>query len=254
MALSDGTTARSGGKVIKNVAGYDLAKLFGGSLGTLGVICELAVRLHPRPPEPITARASCGDPERLGTGAAAVAHSPLEAECLDAAWAEGGGEVLARFAGAAAADHAEAALGILAESGLEPSPAETGDEAWERQRAGQRSAGGIVLRVAGVQSDLPALAELAEGAGASLVARAGLGIYWLKLEGLSDVDAAEAARELRARLAPRPAVVLDAPAAVRRELDVWDEHDPGRLALARRLKQRFDPTSTLNPGIFVGGI
>src|SRR5206468_1900573 len=47
VALADGTVARAGGKVIKNVAGYDLAKLFAGSFGTLGAIVELAVRLHP---------------------------------------------------------------------------------------------------------------------------------------------------------------------------------------------------------------
>ena len=52
VALSDGTLARSGGKVIKNVAGYDLGKLFCGSLGTLGLIVRVAVRLHPLPPAP----------------------------------------------------------------------------------------------------------------------------------------------------------------------------------------------------------
>ncbi len=254
MALSDGTIARSGGKVIKNVAGYDLAKLLSGSFGTLGVILELAVRLHPLAPEPVTARAACNEPDLLGKGASAIAHSQLEAECLDAAWAEGRGEVIARFAGAAASDHAAAALGILADAGLDPAPLDTGDQAWERQRSGQRSAGGVVLRVAGVQSDLPRIAELADGAGASLVGRAGLGVYWLKLDGLADAAATEVAGDLRAGLRPRACVLLDAPEAVRRELDVWDESDPGRLALARRLKQRFDPTSTLNPGIFVGGI
>ena len=50
VALSDGTVARAGGKVIKNVAGYDLAKLFTGSFGTLGLIVEVVMRLHPRPP------------------------------------------------------------------------------------------------------------------------------------------------------------------------------------------------------------
>ena len=64
----------------------------------------------------------------------------------------------------------------------------------------------------------------------------------------------QAVGELRARLAPSPCVVLDAPEAVRRALDVWDERDPGRLALARRVKERFDPQRTLRPGVFVGGI
>ena len=55
VALSDGTLAKSGSKVIKNVAGYDIAKLFAGSFGTLGAIVELSVRLHPLPPETTTA-------------------------------------------------------------------------------------------------------------------------------------------------------------------------------------------------------
>ena len=55
IALADGTIARSGGKVIKNVAGYDLAKLFAGSFGTLGVIVEVAVRLHPLADTRVTA-------------------------------------------------------------------------------------------------------------------------------------------------------------------------------------------------------
>src|SRR3712207_9037720 len=49
VVLSDGTVAKAGGKVVKNVAGYDLSKLFTGSLGTLGLIAACNFRLHPRP-------------------------------------------------------------------------------------------------------------------------------------------------------------------------------------------------------------
>src|SRR5207245_4432817 len=55
VVLSDGAVARSGGKVIKNVAGYDLAKLFCGSFGTLGLIASVNLRLHPRPAATVTA-------------------------------------------------------------------------------------------------------------------------------------------------------------------------------------------------------
>src|SRR5205823_3212458 len=67
VALPDGTLARSGGKVVKNVAGYDLPKLFIGSFGTLGVITEATFRLYP------TARAS--QTLRFGTPAEALANT-----------------------------------------------------------------------------------------------------------------------------------------------------------------------------------
>src|SRR5205823_9314568 len=100
VALSDGTLARAGGKVIKNVAGYDLAKLFAGSFGTLGLIVEVAVRLHPRPARTVTAVGRGNDAAALAAGASAVAHAPLEPESLDVAWEGGAGAVLVRFGGA----------------------------------------------------------------------------------------------------------------------------------------------------------
>ena len=212
------------------------------------------MRLHPMSTNPITARGRCGSPDELALAAAALAHAHLEAECLDVAWAEGSGEVIARFAGAAAADQAALAAKALAGLGLESEVIEDDDEAWERQRDGQRSAEGVVVRVAGVLEDAVGLAELADGCEAALVGRAALGIYWLKLAPRDAAEAVEAVGLIRSRLAPRPCVALDAPAGVRAALDVWDERDPGRLALARRVKERFDPSGTLNPGVFVGGI
>src|SRR5204862_6917429 len=102
VALPDGTVAKAGGKVIKNVAGYDLAKLFTGAFGTLGLIVQVSVRLHPRPPQALTARGVSDDPERLAAAAGALAHRPLEAECLDVAWSAARGAVLVRFGGATA--------------------------------------------------------------------------------------------------------------------------------------------------------
>ena len=72
VALSDGTVAKAGGKVIKNVAGYDLAKLFTGSFGTLGAILDLSLRLHPLPPATATAIGHSGDPAALAAAAAAA--------------------------------------------------------------------------------------------------------------------------------------------------------------------------------------
>jgi glycolate oxidase FAD binding subunit len=100
VALSDGTVARAGGKVIKNVAGYDLAKLFTGSFGTLGAIVSVNVRLHPRPEAFATALGASADPAVIAAAACALAASPLELESLDVAWRGGQGELLARAGGA----------------------------------------------------------------------------------------------------------------------------------------------------------
>ena len=106
VGLSDGTLAKSGGKVIKNVAGYDLAKLFTGSFGTLGLIVRVAVRLHPLPPRTASAAGASDDPEVLGDAAIALASHPLEADCLDLDWRDGAGRLLVRFGSAAAPDQA----------------------------------------------------------------------------------------------------------------------------------------------------
>ncbi len=80
VALSDGTVAKSGSKVIKNVAGYDLAKLFAGSFGTLGLILQVSVRLHPLPSETVTAVGHSDDPDALARAASELAHASLEKE------------------------------------------------------------------------------------------------------------------------------------------------------------------------------
>jgi glycolate oxidase FAD binding subunit len=158
VVLSDGTVAKAGGKVIKNVAGYDLAKVFAGSFGTLGLIASVAVRLHPLPERTATARATVDDPDRLATAARRLAAAPLEADSLDVAWAEGRGAALMRFGGAAAADRAGTAATLLREAGLETDVLEDDDELWAQQRARQR--GALSVKVAAVPTDLPAVPAL----------------------------------------------------------------------------------------------
>src|SRR3989440_827910 len=92
---ADGVVAKAGGKVVKNVAGYDLGKLLTGSYGTLGLIVELAVRLHPRPQATATAVGRSDESAALARAAAAAAHAPLEYEALDVRFERGEGAVLA---------------------------------------------------------------------------------------------------------------------------------------------------------------
>jgi glycolate oxidase FAD binding subunit len=250
VALPDGTVARAGGKVIKNVAGYDLAKLFSGSFGTLGAIVEVAVRLHPARPT-ASAEGHGGDPDAVAAAAVALAHSRLEAQALDIAWRGGRGGVLVRFAGAEAGPQAQAARRELERAGLESSVMEDDARAWEAQRAAQR--GDLVVRVSALQSRLGRVLRAAEGLGGGVVGRAALGLCWLSLPASAG---AEAVRELRSELAPSACVLLDAPEGLRAGLDPWglDGRGGPALELMRRTKQRFDPQGVCSPGVFAGGI
>ena len=251
VVLGDGTVARAGGKVIKNVAGYDLAKLYTGSLGTLGVIVEVVMRLHPLAANRVTALGASDDPDALGRAASAVGHSPFGAESLDVAWADGRGEVLARFGGATPESAAERTVELLEEAGLDARVTADDEELWERQRAGQRSTDGTVVRVSGLASELPAVLRAAEEAGGSLVGRGGMGLSWIVLPAQDDGELIATIEDLRRRLRPFTCVVLDASTDVRAKIDVWGED---ALPLMRRVKARFDPHNVCNPGIFVGGI
>ena len=196
VALSDGSVARAGGKVIKNVAGYDLAKLFAGSFGTLGTIVEVAVRLHPLR-ETASAAAMSADPERVAAAARRLAHAQLEAHAIDIAWREGQGGVIARFAGQRAGTEAHEATKLLEGAGLEASVLHDDARAWEQQRTAQR--GDVVLRVSSTQSRLAEVFRAASAAGASVVGRAALGLCWIRLPADTTADALGA---LRSAVAP----------------------------------------------------
>jgi glycolate oxidase FAD binding subunit len=249
VVLSDGTVAKAGGKVIKNVAGYDLAKLFAGSHGTLGLIASVAVRLHPAPSRTATARATGEDPARLAAAAAQLTALPLEADVLDVAWADGRGAVLVRFGGAAATGQADAVAGRLREAGFgDADVVPDDDELWAAERTRQRAPDGVVVKVAGVPTDLPDVIAAAEANGASVVSRAALGLSWVALRG---DDLERRADALRRALDGCATTVLDGAGLVSAP---WPDPDPGALAVMERIKRRFDPARIFRPGAFVGGI
>ena len=251
VVLSDGTIARSGGKVIKNVAGYDIGKLFAGAFGTLGLIAEVTVRLHPRPVRTATVVARSEDRTELTAAAAALAHAPLEADSLDIWWdgSSAAGAVLARFGSADPGPRVEEAATLLRKVGGLAVEIDNDDEScWEAQRSAQR--GDVVVKVSALPSSLPAAMAATQELGGTLVARAGLGLAWIQLDPTGGVAAVD---ELRRLLAPAPCVVLDAPTEVRAALDPWGGQT-GPVELMRKVKERFDPAGVCAPGLFVGGI
>jgi glycolate oxidase FAD binding subunit len=242
VVLSDGTIATSGGKVIKNVAGYDLAKLFTGSYGTLGLIARVAVRLHPAPARTASLTARTDDPAALGRAARKLAALPLEADCLDAGWEGDAGWLGLRFGGVSAAEQVEAALAHVELDDVEV-VTEDDHEPWALRRALQR--GELVVKVSGRPTDLEAVIAETRRHGGTVVSRAALGLSWASLPAGADVAS------LRAALAPRACTVLD---GADRVPDPWPAVDPGVLAVMERIKARFDPGRAFIPGAFVGGL
>ncbi|GAA0224227.1 FAD-binding oxidoreductase [Cryptosporangium japonicum] len=246
LVLSDGTVARSGGKVIKNVAGYDLGKLFTGSFGTLGLVAEVAVRLHPLPTGTATAVATFTDPSAVARAAAGLSRRPLEALSLDATWRTGTGQLLVRFGGVTATSQATRVASLLADA-PDVTVVENDEPLWDAQRAAQRSPSGAVLKVSHRPADLAAVLSAADAVGATVVSRAALGLSWLARPDVRPDDVAT----VRRLLAPAPVTVLDGGDRVPAP---WPDVDAGVVAVQQRVKARFDPARIFRPGAFVGGL
>ena len=297
VALADGTLAKGGGKVVKNVAGYDLPKLFTGSLGTLGVIVGASFRLYPLPAASRTVVFAAPDVAELCAVALRVNASTLTPTILDilssavvgmdgapieAASADTPMYTLAaRFDSGVAASVADQSAALLALAGELAGAARTLDDAEETAfwAAAQRAvapeiATGMVTPTDAVSSPvsssllikvslLPAdiagwLAALDETARMSGLAtrwraHAGHGLVYARVTGADAVlpDVVDALRQ-RANERRGSLVTQSAPPALARQLDVWGP--AAGLSMMRRLKERFDPHATLNPGRFIGGI
>ena len=259
---ADGVVARSGGKVVKNVAGYDLGKLFAGSQGTLGLITEATFRLHPLPAAMAWVTAEFGPGERAGAvaAAAAAAGSPLVPSAVELDWPGGSQRplrvgVLLEGTGPGVAERARQMSELLAAPGGPVSVAETAPPRW-----GALPDSAIVVRVSFWVSSLGPVLDAIAAAGAAAGIRpavsgpAGAGALYVCLDpGTSDADAVRFVTMLRDHVAgtlgsaaPRGRVaVLAAPPAVLAAS--WDRAVPG-LALMRAVRDQFDPDHRMFPG------
>jgi glycolate oxidase FAD binding subunit len=264
LALADGTLAKSGGKVVKNVAGYDLPKLATGSLGTLGIITQAIFRLHPIPRENRSLSFSAPDNAAMTALVLAILDSQLVPTGVQVRAASSAlPEIDLRFEGTAAGCEAQVDQTVRRAAGSRQIEAQT--EVWNASAA---LWGGAEPSVVCKFSLLPAsmatffdkVREVAEQAHLRwrLVAQA-VGVGWLRLEKEGDGAAPDvfpsAIAELRRGLEARGGslVVLCCPPVVKSKLDVWGS--PGdALPVMESIKAQFDPAGVLNPGRFVGGI
>ena len=256
LALPDGTLAKSGGKVVKNVAGYDLPKLATGSFGTLAVITQAAFRLHPLPRDTRTLTFTAPTVEQLCELALAIQGSQLAFVALQLRAAGSAASALdVGFEGTGAGLDAQERTALRLAAGVtrvDPPPLvwRAREELWRGREPG----------VTGKFSVLPSqLAEFCamvrEVALAwSLVAQAP-GVGHVRLEGGPGDALVGALEQLRAGLEARGGtlVLLRCPQDVKSRLDVWGSAGDA-LPLMRRVKAQLDPVGILNPGRFVGGI
>lgn len=287
----DGRRTKAGARVVKNVTGYDLNKLYIGSLGTLAVIVELTFRLHPLPPAEHTLGIGFSQPAQVAAGLKTVRQLPLRINSLEllnasaATWLSENASLpaidtpyllIARLEGTPEVAEKQAAR--LLQAVQQPSAGETVVvQSWSIEEQARlwhtleaspmtihaTAPEGVVAKVSLRLADVPAFCEdmqRVSDSGWPVLAHAAHGLVYVHIPPEMGVtpDAANMLDHIRtldacvARLHGRR-VIEQAPVEVKRHCDVWGP--PGDdFVLMRALKASFDPHNRLNPGRFIGGL
>ncbi len=261
---ADGGVTRAGGKVVKNVAGYDLCKLYAGSFGTLAVIAEMSFKLRALPPVEKTLAFYSNDVDSLCALVARVNDSDVQPAAMelispssDLAIENNPFALALRFLNEAEAVDSQieeaAKLGadlkctVLSESDAKAF--------WRGYRESETSPQiASLLRLSALPADLPAALADVDLTLPETHWRAHAANGVVRIHAETEIEPGRIA-ELRNRAQSRGGqlVILRAPNVIKEQLDVWGE--VGQTAsLMRALKEKFDPQGQLNPGRFVAGI
>jgi glycolate dehydrogenase FAD-binding subunit len=269
---ADGVVTWGGARVVKSVTGYDVPKLMVGSLGTLGILCELTLRLHPMPEAEATRLATFDSVDAAAAFVARLLDSSLEPNRVE--FLNGGAlgrlGLDGRIPAAVAVSVGSVEAAVRAESAAIEALAHTeGGQSEPRQAdfweayaamivAGARV---LALHVSSLPSQLAATVRSVERALADLAPGEAAGITGCAALGTLDVVLGESALPIAARFVERVrgavagtgghAMLRRAPLAVRRAVDPWGPVEPGPLALMKALRDEFDPHRVLNPGRFI---
>jgi glycolate oxidase FAD binding subunit len=259
VVLADGTVAKAGGKVVKNVAGYDLGKLYTGSFGTLGIITQAAFRLHPRPAARNIVWADVPNLDEAVEQARALRQSQLALASLEMEQPSMAGPItVAALIEGTPKGVETRTRGVTTVLGSDCHVEDTLPTWWAALPWDANGTGfKVTSTLSGLGAVLTAIHRCANAAGVDVCIRGslGVGVLYLGIEPAADGAAvSEFLDAIRSDAAAYDgtAVVMTAPKAVRDRVDLWG---PVRgFELMRRIKEQFDPEHRLAPGRFVGGL
>ena len=234
----DGRVSKAGGRVVKNVTGYDLQKLYTGSLGSLVIIAEISLKLRAKYARTATAVARFRDAETAAACVAAVRKSPLQP--ISCEWVGPENEIWVRFGeDPRAVGFQLKNLPAVADWKVLEGPGEASE--WERLRKTYLEFGPIVIRAVGLPTSVSEI--IREYRPAAWVAHALNGIVLMQVA--SPAPIGEIRRKYRA-------VIEKAPLEVRREIPTFGLNE-AEYDLMKKMKDAFDPEGRLNPGRHVDG-
>ncbi len=257
--LASGEPIKAGGKVVKNVAGYDMCKLFAGSLGTLGIITEVTLRVAPMAEHAATL-IGAGDLMQLENFHEELRRSALTPAAVFllrdgapknrriAVWCEGFDESVKRQLGE---------LNAMATRGGingEILTAERHNEFWNRLRDFPLQTNPLIYRVTLPRATVFDFIKMVQNwPSTASVSDVMMGTVWLACA--ANKSGLERFSELTAMARERHghAILFAAPSALKTGINVWGASAP-TLSLMREIKQQFDPKALLNPGRFFGGL
>jgi glycolate oxidase FAD binding subunit len=266
-AQADGVLTWGGAKVVKSVSGYDVPKLMVGALGTLGVLLELTLRLHPAPDHEMTWLASFRTPAHAQECVAALLDSTVQPNRIE----------LLDSRGLAACALPVTAVAVVISIGT-VEPAVRAEEAvvkalvhrargtmetmgasfWRTYDRALAGFDGVILRIGTVPARLVETLGTVQAVlpGAAVTGSAGLGALRALITHADGAALVGALARLRVTVGDVDGAVIveRAPRAVRERLDPWGPVPAPAMAMMRAIKAEFDPRGVLNPGRFVGGL